>query len=98
MARLFMRQSETEDMPHMQCMWFELKTGKAHERCKEYTEAMADFQATLGHFDDINESQFDFHPYCVRKSTFRAYVAFLRMQDKVWSHGYELILFFCLAL
>lgn len=86
MARLFTRQSESEDLPDTQCMWFELKMGRALERGKDYAEALAEFHATIRHFEEIHEDQFDFHPYCLRKSTFRAYVAFLRMQDKVWSH------------
>ncbi|OEH76689.1 N-terminal acetyltransferase complex subunit [Cyclospora cayetanensis] len=87
-ARLFTRQSETEDTPDTQCMWFELKLGKAFMRRAEYGDALTELHATLRHFEEIHEDQIDFHPYCLRKSTFRAYVSFLRMQDKVWSHRY----------
>jgi len=38
------------------------------------------------HFEDFHEDQFDFHAYCIRKSTFRAYRDFLKWEDKVWAH------------
>ena len=40
------------------------------------------------HFGDIHEDQFDFHSYCIRKSTLRAYVDMLRMEDTLYSHRF----------
>ncbi len=37
----------------------------------------------MGHFNDFMEDQFDFHAYCVRKMTLRAYVQMLRMEDTI---------------
>ena len=39
------------------------------------------------HFADFQEDQFDFHTYCARKSTLRAYMAMLRMQDTLFAHA-----------
>jgi peptide alpha-N-acetyltransferase len=36
------------------------------------------------HFEDIHEDQFDFHSYCIRKVTLRAYVDVLRWEDSIW--------------
>jgi peptide alpha-N-acetyltransferase len=36
------------------------------------------------HFEDIHEDQFDFHSYCIRKVTLRAYVDVLRWEDSLW--------------
>jgi N-alpha-acetyltransferase 15/16, NatA auxiliary subunit len=44
------------------------------------------------HFEDFVEDQFDFHSYCLRKVTLRAYVSVLRFEDHV--HGQQ---FFCQA-
>jgi len=44
------------------------------------------------HFDDFQEDQFDFHSYCLRKVTLRAYVSVLRYEDVVYGHD-----FFCRA-
>ncbi|CDJ65297.1 N-terminal acetyltransferase complex subunit NARG1, putative [Eimeria necatrix] len=87
-ARCFSRQADPEDSPDLQCMWFELKRGRALVRLQQHQQALMEFNATIKHFADIHQDQVDFHPYCLRKSTFRAYVNFLRMQDKLWSHRY----------
>lgn len=34
------------------------------------------------HFTDWIDDQFDFHTYCLRKMTMRAYVGLLRLEDK----------------
>jgi hypothetical protein len=40
------------------------------------------------HFDDFQEDQFDFHQYCVRRVTLRAYVETLRFEDNLWGQAY----------
>ena len=40
--------------------------------------ALKRFHATLAHFSDFDDDAFDFHAYCVRKATLRAYVEMLR--------------------
>jgi hypothetical protein len=44
--------------------------------------------AVVKHFDDFNEDQFDFHAYCVRKVTLRAYTEVLRFEDNLWGEDY----------
>ena len=46
-------------------------------------QALKVLLATVKHFDDFVEDQFDFHAYCVRKMTLRAYVQMLRMEDSI---------------
>lgn len=48
--------------------------------------------AVTKHFDDFQEDQFDFHSYCLRKVTLRAYVSVLRYEDVINGHD-----FFCRA-
>lgn len=40
------------------------------------------------HFDDFNEDQFDFHSYCLRKVTLRAYISVIRFEDEVYGQYY----------
>lgn len=40
------------------------------------------------HYADITEDQFDFHSYCLRKMTLRAYIEMLKFQDRLHSHTY----------
>ena len=42
----------------------------------------------MKHFDDFHEDQFDFHAYCVRKVTLRAYTEVLRFEDRLWGEDY----------
>lgn len=44
--------------------------------------------AVVKHFEDFHEDQFDFHQYCIRKVTLRAYVEVLRWEDKLWGEDY----------
>jgi hypothetical protein len=42
------------------------------------------FRATLAHFEEFREDQYDFHGYCLRKLTLRAYVDMLHMEDGIY--------------
>jgi peptide alpha-N-acetyltransferase len=44
--------------------------------------------AVVKHFEDFHEDQFDFHSYCVRKVTLRAYTDVLRYEDHLWGEPY----------
>lgn len=70
----------------MQCSWYELECGAAHFRAGAIGKALKNFVAVEKHFLDFCEDQFDFHGYCLRKVTLRAYVQLLRMQDKLRGH------------
>lgn len=38
------------------------------------------------HFVDFIDDQFDFHSYCIRKMTLRAYVAALQLSETIGHH------------
>ena len=72
----------------MQCMWYELEIAKSYRRTGDYGRALKNFTSVDKHFTDIVEDQFDFHTYCVRKMTLRAYVRMLRMEDTIYGHTF----------
>ena len=72
----------------MQCMWYALELAHSHLRLGEYGKALKNFTACDKHFTDIVEDQFDFHTYCIRKMTLRAYVRMLRFEDGVFGHHF----------
>mmetsp|Transcript_21228 Transcript_21228/g.50279 ORF Transcript_21228/g.50279 Transcript_21228/m.50279 type:complete len:845 (-) Transcript_21228:22-2556(-) len=72
----------------MQCMWYETEFGRSCLRSKSYGKALKKLTAVDKHFTDILEDQFDFHTYCLRKMTLRAYVALLRSEDSVYKHKF----------
>jgi hypothetical protein len=47
----------------------------------QYGKALKKLMAVDKHFADIMEDQFDFHSYCLRKMTLRAYVRMLRCES-----------------
>ena len=38
----------------------------------------------IKHYEDFHEDQFDFHMYCIRKVTLRAYCKLLKFEDELW--------------
>lgn len=58
-------------------------------RMGKFAKALKYFSAALSHFADIENDQFDFHAYCLRKVTLRAYVRMLRMCDGLKSHEFH---------
>jgi len=79
---------ESSNLHDMQAMWYESAVGRSYCRQKNYGKALKEFQETFKHFTDIGEDQFDFHNYCLRKTTLKSYVAMLRMQEKLYSHKF----------
>ncbi|KAJ8756060.1 hypothetical protein K2173_024607 [Erythroxylum novogranatense] len=88
-AVLFTKDGDHHNNLHdMQCMWYELASGESYFRQGDLGRALKKFLAVEKHYADITEDQFDFHSYCLRKMTLRAYVAMLKFQDRLHSHAY----------
>ncbi|XP_074155294.1 N-alpha-acetyltransferase 16, NatA auxiliary subunit isoform X2 [Sminthopsis crassicaudata] len=51
---------------------------EAEDTCSKFTR----------HFFEITDDQFDFHTYCMRKMTLRAYVELLRLEDVLRKHAF----------
>ncbi|KAF9157176.1 N-alpha-acetyltransferase 16, NatA auxiliary subunit [Mortierella sp. AD010] len=76
------------DLVEMQAMWFSLECGESHLRQGHTGPALKRFHQVEKHFNDFTEDQFDFHMYCLRKMTLRAYVSLLKLEDQLRSHQY----------
>jgi len=90
-ALLFSKEPDSQEAANlhdMQCMWYESAVGRSYMRSKKYGKALKQFHETFKHFTDIAEDQFDFHNYCLRKTTLKAYVGMLRMQERLYSHKF----------
>jgi N-alpha-acetyltransferase 15/16, NatA auxiliary subunit len=78
-------------MEDMQTYWFETEAGESYMRLGKYGKALKYFCTALSHFEDIKNDQFDFHQYCMRKVTMRAWVRMLRLADNgLKSHKFNL--------
>ena len=67
--RLFSKEGEDLNVHDMQCMWYESEVGNSYLRQGNYRLALKNFSWIEKHFDQINEDQFDFHLYSMRKYT-----------------------------
>lgn len=76
------------DLTDMQCIWFEYENAMAYIKKGNYGRALKMLHQINTHFKDIYDDQFDFHIYCLRKSSFRAYINLLRFEDKLKSHPF----------
>lgn len=71
----------------MQVSWFENAMADGLSATGDVPRALKYYRAVLSHFDDIEEDQFDFHTYCLRKMTLVSYISLLRMEDSVRCHA-----------
>ncbi|KAG0242048.1 N-alpha-acetyltransferase 16, NatA auxiliary subunit-like protein [Mortierella sp. GBAus27b] len=76
------------DLVDMQAMWFSLEVGESHMRRGQLGRALKRFHQVEKHFNDFTEDQYDFHMYCLRKMTLRAYISLLKLEDQLRSHPY----------
>eukprot|EP00124_Ichthyophonus_hoferi_P004113 Ihof_evm2s415 gene=Ihof_evmTU2s415 len=86
---LFTREGvdQVDNLVDMQCMWFAQCSGNSFLRQNKIGQALKKFHQIDKHFTDIYDDQFDFHTYCLRKMTLRAYVRLLRLEDRL--RGYK---------
>jgi len=80
--------SASENLNEMQCMWFQTEAAIAYQRQEKWGEALKKCIEIDRHFAEINEDQFDFHTYCMRKMTLRSYIELLRLEDVLKSHSF----------
>ncbi|CAO4368453.1 unnamed protein product [Caenorhabditis nigoni] len=85
MLSKFTREGENaaSHLTDMQCMWYELESGRSFRAVGKYGEALRKAHHVEFHFNTWIEDQFDFHTYCLRKMTLCYYIRLLRMEDKL---------------
>ena len=65
----------------MQVIWMEIEEGRSRLRANQLTWSVKRFQSIHDHYKQFIVDQFDFHNYCMRKSTLRAYLGMVEMVD-----------------
>ncbi|XP_054721181.1 N-alpha-acetyltransferase 15, NatA auxiliary subunit-like [Uloborus diversus] len=80
--------SSMENLNEMQCMWFQTECALSYQRLGKWGDALKKCHEIDRHFSEIIEDQFDFHTYCMRKMTLRAYVGLLRLENVLQSHPF----------
>ncbi|CAD6197579.1 unnamed protein product [Caenorhabditis auriculariae] len=90
MCAKFTREGDAPEtfLNEMQCMWYEIECARAYRSLNDYGEALKKAHQIEQHFFTIVEDQYDFHTYCLRKTTLTAYVSLLRLEDVIRRHNY----------
>ncbi|KAJ8099188.1 NMDA receptor-regulated protein 1-domain-containing protein [Lipomyces tetrasporus] len=77
------------DLHEMQAIWFLTEQGEMFNRLGKIGLALKRFEAVKKIFDDRWGDQFDYHQYCVRRGTMRAYVDLVQWEETLYSeHEY----------
>jgi hypothetical protein len=88
-VKLFLRDSDSlHSLFDLQVQWYELCVSDYYLRNKLYHKALKKYSQIEKHFEDFYEDQFDFHTYCLRKMTLRAYVEMLSWEATVRNHRF----------
>jgi len=72
----------------MQVSWFANSAGDLYYRKQQWGPALRYYHNTHSFFETMIEDQFDFHGYCLRKLTLRAYIQMLRFEDDIMTHRF----------
>ncbi|KAK9493678.1 NMDA receptor-regulated protein 1-domain-containing protein [Lipomyces doorenjongii] len=76
------------DLHEMQAMWFLSEQGEMFNRLGKIGLALKRFEAVKKIYDDWWGDQFDFHQYCVRRGTMRAYLGLLGWEETLYAEHY----------
>ena len=72
------------DLVEMQAVNYVLEDGRAHARRGELALALKRFVQVVDTTQEIYDDQLDFHGYCMRKMTLRAYIGSVHMEDRIF--------------
>ncbi|KAF6769044.1 hypothetical protein AHF37_11755 [Paragonimus kellicotti] len=78
--------SALEYLSEMQCMWFLIESARTLKRLSKIGESLKLCHEVEQHYRNILEDQLDFHSYCLRKGTLRAYIETVRLEDRLRDH------------
>lgn len=78
------------DLVDMQAIGYLVEDAEAHDRRGEKAMALKRFHQVDKIVQDIYDDQLDFHSYCLRKMTLRAYLRTIRFEDNVFTHPHYL--------
>ncbi|THH15248.1 hypothetical protein EW146_g5195 [Bondarzewia mesenterica] len=79
-------QSPGADLEDMQSLLYLTEEGSAHYRSGKLHLALKRYHAVQKVFDEIEDDQFDFHGYSIRKFTINIYLDLISWEDRLRTH------------
>ncbi|KAG6836733.1 hypothetical protein H0H93_004139 [Arthromyces matolae] len=81
--------SPSSDLEDMQSLLYLIEEGDAHYRSGKLNLALKKYHAVQKVFNEIEDDQYDFHGYNIRKFTLNIYTKLVQWEDRLRSHpGY----------
>ncbi|KAF8328455.1 NMDA receptor-regulated protein 1a [Cantharellus anzutake] len=74
------------DLEEMQSLFYMREAGDAQHRSGKLNLALKRYNVLFKTFDDIEDDQYDFHAYALRKFTMTTYLLLIEMEDNLRSH------------
>ncbi|KAF8639266.1 hypothetical protein AX16_010338 [Volvariella volvacea WC 439] len=74
------------DLEEMQSLLYLLEAGDAEYRAGRLNLALKKYAAIQKLFNELEDDQYDFHGYALRKFTIHSYISMLKWEDKLRSH------------
>lgn len=84
---MFIRPDCTDKLNELfenQCLWFGLESARSYYRTGNLSMALKRAHQIAKNFADFEDDQFDFHNYCLRKSTLRPYIDTLTFENNLY--------------
>ncbi|KAF8508577.1 NMDA receptor-regulated protein 1-domain-containing protein [Hysterangium stoloniferum] len=78
--------SPGSDLEDMQCLAYMLEEGDAHARRGRLGLALRRYKSVQVTFDDVDNDQFDFHNYSLRRFAVNMYLSLLSFEKQLRSH------------
>lgn len=91
LTHLFTRGVDVKSLPDpatlhdLQCMWFELEGARCAEQSGNVVFALKQYHWVETHFNQVQEDEFDFHEYSLRRFCLNSYINFVRMESQLRS-------------
>ncbi len=73
-----------QDLHDMQASWFLLEQADAYKRLNKTGLALKRYLSVVKIFDEYYNDQMDFHMYCMRRGTPRAYIKMMTWEDELF--------------
>ncbi|KAJ7755344.1 NMDA receptor-regulated protein 1-domain-containing protein [Mycena maculata] len=74
------------DLEDMQSLLYLVEEADAHNRNEKFGPALKKYMAVNKVFDEVEDDQYDFHGYSLRKFTINIYLNLLTWEDRLRSH------------
>eukprot|EP00919_Chromeraceae_sp_WS-2016_P041802 GHVR01099529.1.p1 GENE.GHVR01099529.1~~GHVR01099529.1.p1 ORF type:complete len:275 (-),score=25.64 GHVR01099529.1:669-1493(-) len=80
--KFFMR--DEASLYELQTQWYIIEAGKSFLKQRNFEAGLRHLNFISKQFTDMLSNEYDFHSYCLRKSTYREYVELINFNDNIY--------------